>query len=208
MAKKTKVFGVGFHKTGTSTLNSVLTELGYNVCSNRIDLAQVLIDENYDEAYDMFEKFDAFEDNPWPLLYKKFDTLYPGSKFILTLRDEDKWWNSLLNHFGSKHSLMREWIYGVGCPQGNETIYRDRYKRHNEGVVNFFKDRPDSLLIVDWSEIDGKWDSICEFLKEPIPKSSFPHSNKMAYSKIGRIIQKVKLKYYRVFVKPRLMKNK
>ena len=43
---------------------------------------------------------------------------------------------------------MRKWVYGVGFPQGNEDIYLERYKFHNEDVLNYFKDRPGDLLVV------------------------------------------------------------
>ncbi len=73
MIKKNKVIGIGFHKTGTSTLDSALVELGYKVLGTRIDLASNLFNEDFETVFKLTEKYDAFQDNPWPLLYKKFD---------------------------------------------------------------------------------------------------------------------------------------
>lgn len=200
--KKVKVFGVGFHKTGTTTLNAVLKELGYNVCSNRLELASDLLEEDYSKVDKLFEQYDAFEDNPWPLLYQYFDKQFPDSKYILTIRDEDKWWNSVLNHFGEHKSLMRKWIYGVESPLGNEELFRNKFREHNSAVRAYFKNRPNCLLEIDWSKSGGSWGEVCSFLGQAEPKTPFPHKNKLAYTKNGKIIQKMKLIYYKNFVKP------
>lgn len=198
-----KVLGVGFHKTGTSTLNAVLTELGYTVCSNDLSLAEDLIENKYERINDILDKYDAFEDNPWPLLFKEFYNKYPTAKFVLTIRDEDKWWQSLINHFGENHTKMREWIYGDGVPLGNEKLYKERYRKHNKEVKDFFNDKPNQLLIIDWSESDNNWEKICKFLNKPVPNISFPNANKLAYSRSGKLWQAIKLFYFRNFIKPK-----
>ncbi len=40
-------------------------------------------------AYELVAQYDAFQDNPWPIIYKGLDVKYPDSKFILMLRDPD-----------------------------------------------------------------------------------------------------------------------
>ena len=59
---------------------------------------------------------------------------------------------------------MREWIYGegMGNPLGNEDLYMDRYLRHYNEVRAYFKDRPNDLLEVSWTDGDG-WEKICPF---------------------------------------------
>ncbi|PLX22582.1 MAG: hypothetical protein C0599_06025 [Salinivirgaceae bacterium] len=179
--KKTKVIGVGFHKTGTSTLDTVLKHLGYKVLGAKTELAENLLNNDLDSVLKMTKKYDAYQDNPWPLLYKEFDKLYPNSKFILTLRDSEKWIKSLVNHFGENHTEMRKWIYGVGHPKGNEEIYLARYKKHNEEVMEYFKDRKEDLLVVNWENGD-EWEPICNFLGIPVPNEPFPHANKGNYT--------------------------
>ncbi|MEH0157672.1 sulfotransferase family protein [Limibacter armeniacum] len=179
-----KVIGVGFHKTGTSTLGAALTNLGYNVADARVDLAQKLISGDISYVLSVADMYDAYEDNPWALLYKELDDKYPKSKFILTLRDEGKWIKSVLNHFDRKHSDMREWIYGKGSPKGNELVYLKKYRQHNNEVISYFKGREDDLLIVNWEE-GSEWSDLCNFLNKPIPNISFPHANKGKYRKGG-----------------------
>ena len=177
-----KVFGVGFHKTGTTTLKWALKELGYSVggIQQGKHLLKDIKQSNWAPVFEVADQYDALQDNPWPLLYKELDEQYPGSKFILTQRDEDQWIKSLVNHCGDKHADMREWIYGYGNPKGHEDVYRERYRRHYEEVREYFKDREDDFLIVSWSDGDG-WEKLCQFLNEPIPETEFPHINKGGY---------------------------
>lgn len=172
-----KIFCIGFHKTGTTSLAEALHILGYRVtgpngvrdpeiATNALALAESLVPD-----------YDAFQDNPWPLLYREMDARWPGSRFILTLRDTDDWLCSQVRHFRSKVTPMRTWIYGVGCPEGNETIYRERYDRHNRQVIDDFRDRPGDLLVMDLAQ-GGGWDTLCPFLGVAVPDQPFPHANR------------------------------
>lgn len=199
--KKTKVFGVGYHKTGTSTLNVALRILGYKVCGNQTWLASDLIDHNYDKVLNLLEDYDACEDTPWPILFKKLDERFPGSKFILTSRETDEWIKSVKNHFGGHSSLMREWIYGVDDPLKDEKTYINKYTTHNEEVKKYFRDRPEDLLIIDWKENNG-WKKLCNFLNEPEPKKTFPHANKGAYTNKSKVSQTFKVWIYHNLLKP------
>ncbi len=131
---KTKVFGIGFHKTATTSLANALSYLGYRVTGpNWVDNPNIA-EEVYEMAFDLANRFDAFQDNAWPILYKELDQKFPGSKFILTLRPSNDWIRSVVNHFKERETPMREWIYGVGRPKGNEAIYVTRYERHNREI--------------------------------------------------------------------------
>ena len=108
---KTKVFGIGFHKTATTSLAKALSYLGYRVTGpNWVDNPNPA-EKVYKMAFELANKFDAFQDNPWPTLYKELDRKFPGSKFILTLRPSDEWIRSVVNHFGNEETPMREWIW-------------------------------------------------------------------------------------------------
>lgn len=178
----TKVFGIGFHKTGTTSLDVALTTMGYKVCGHRLELAEDLFRNDLTRAFEITEQYDAFQDNPWPLLYRELDDRYPSSKFILTIRDNEKWIKSVTNHFRTTHTEMRRWIYGVGHPEGNEELYLAKYQKHNNDVVEYFKHRPDDLLIVSWENGDG-WEKLCHFFGRPVPSVPFPHANKGRYSR-------------------------
>ena len=175
-----KVFCIGFHKTGTTSLNYSLEKLGYTLTGpNGVDDPN--IEQNvYKMCYDLAEQYDAFADNPWPIVYKEMDERYPGSKFILTLRPVDEWYESISRHFQETKTPMRKWIYGKGSPVGNEKIYKDRYLRHYDEVREHFINRKDDLLEFNLVGGDG-WGKLCSFLsKDPVEKD-FPHLNKGKY---------------------------
>ena len=186
--KATKVFCIGFQKTGTTSMNRALTTLGYRVTSYfGVSDANIAV-TMYDGARERIRNFDAFEDMPWPILFRDLDLWEPGSKFILTLRDPDEWYKSVLGHFGESQTEMRKMVYGPDCgsPMHNETAYKDRYNRHNREVLEYFEGRPDDLLVLRLEEgLD--WDRLCGFLGEPKPAAAFPKSNTKSQRRLTRI---------------------
>ena len=175
----TRVFGIGFHKTGTSSLARVLYILGYNVAGYISDQEKKLTKEEITEVMlsDM-DNFDAAQDTPWFIFYRMLDEEFPRSKFILTTRDENKWIKSVVKHFGKKTIKMHELIYGTGVAKGNEDIYLTKYREHHAEVKAYFADRPDDLLIIDMAE-ENKWEKVTSFLGFlDVPNLDFPHANK------------------------------
>ena len=171
-----KVFGIGFHKTGTSSLRDALRTLGYRVTGpNEVHNPNISRDV-LKIAHQLVSEYDAFQDNPWPIIYKELDQTYPGSKFVLTIRPVEKWAKSVIGHFGPDETPMRQWIYGVASPQAQDAIYTERYNRHNKEVQDYFNKRPDSLLVLRLTEGDG-WEQLCPFLGVEIPDTPFPMTN-------------------------------
>ena len=177
------MFGIGFHKTGTTTLAGALEFLGYRACHGAEplrrrfgdDLLMMLLRQRIvAPIFRAADAFDAFSDNPWFQLFREIDEAFPGSRFILTERAEDRWLASAVRYFGRTESALRRWTYGPGNPVGNETLYRDAYRRHNLSVREYFNARPRDLLIVDWEAGDG-WTKLCGFLGVEPPITAFPH---------------------------------
>lgn len=176
MPDRAKVVGIGFHKTGTTSLRVALEMLGYRVTGpNWVDDPDIRR-KVYDLAHAELDLYDAAQDNPWPILFREIDAWYPGTKFVLTIRSTDSWIRSAVNHFGTDTTPMREWIYGPGRPKGNEQIYVERYEKHNRDVMEYFHDRPDDLLVMDLTRGDG-WPQLCSFLRHSVPQGPFPHAN-------------------------------
>lgn len=178
MQERQKVFGIGFHKTGTKSLRKALEGLGYSVCgpvgARDPDIASRAIEIALDHA----ERFDAVQDNPFPPLFRELDTAFPNSKFILTTEDPDIWTERAVRYFGSNTTPMRKWIYGEGSPVGHEALYRARYKRHTEEVLTHFDGRANDLLVWPLTQKPG-WEPLCNFLGLEIPHDiPFPHENK------------------------------
>ncbi len=107
-----KVFCLGWHKTGTSTMGLALLELGYRVVGARLDTTEDLAAGRVDSVLNLARGFDAFQDVPWAALYRELDEAFPGSKFILVERDERKWIHSAAQHFAS--GAFPYWYAGLG----------------------------------------------------------------------------------------------
>jgi len=172
-----KVFCIGFQKTGTTSLGLALEALGYRVCGP-IGVTNPRIREiALGWALTKIPYYDAFQDNPWPLLYKELDYLSPGSKFILTMRRPRSWLRSMRKYFGNYESPAESWIYGEGItPLKNPLKCLRRYNRHNRDVRRYFRDRPDDFLEIDFGKGHG-WAELCDFLGHEVPDIPFPRSN-------------------------------
>lgn len=173
-----KVIGVGFQKTGTSSLGEALKILGYRVKETTARPLIPILKGDYKKILRMLRNYDAVEDTPWYMIYKELDERIPGSKFILTIRDEDSWYNSVSRQIGLLRNPSHEWIYGrgKGLPKDDKENTLNVYTRHNEEVIEYFKDRPQDLLVVDFTTGDG-WEQLCTFLGKSIPEEPFPQTN-------------------------------
>ncbi|OQY37243.1 MAG: hypothetical protein B6229_08730 [Spirochaetaceae bacterium 4572_7] len=177
-----KIFGIGLNKTGTTTLGVCGKILGYHGKSYDIGLLKdVILNNDFTAIKKVVEKYDLFEDWPWPLIYKELDQMFPGSKFILTVRkNEEIWLNSL-----KKHSLRTPPItnnceklaYGYTYPRGHEKEHLEFYRQHNDSVRSYFKGREQDFIELCWEKGHG-WKELCDFLGKDIPNIPFPHKNK------------------------------
>lgn len=175
-----KVFCIGFHKTGTKSLASALRTLGYRVHGpewvHDIDVC-ASADALYRQALTVIPSYDAFQDNPWPLLWKPLVEAFPEARYILTVRNEAQWLESAIRYFGSESTAMRRLIYGcdAGSPINNEDIYIARYRQHNAEVRQAFAGNP-RFLELHITRGDS-WAPLCEFLDCTVPTIPFPHAN-------------------------------
>ena len=198
---ESKIFGVGLSRTGTTSLTSALNILGYK----SIHYPDYYLDKDFKikiQDYEL-EKYETLTDVPVAYLFRELDALYPGSKFILTIRDEKTWLESVSKFFtrpegnSSKgffvdflrclkpknkkwrsNYLLRRAVYGSF--KYNNDLYLKRYRKHNQEVINYFKGREDDFIVVNILAENNKWEKICNFLNINEPKEEFPHNNKIS----------------------------
>ena len=188
----TRVFGIGMHKTGTTSLHHAFTALGldswhwktnkqaWRIFSEMNSLGRsVLLEQSY-----------ALCDNPIPMLYEKLDKAYPNSKFILTKLSDEKWLAAVECLYDPQRNPFYDWnkqpfsnlIHNAlyGRTDFHPETMLERYHRHNAEVVDYFRNRPDDLLVMNMNELDSKqsWELLCGFLGKPIPSIPYPHSHK------------------------------
>ena len=167
ISNKNKVVYLGFHKTGTTSIGALFNRIGLKVIGFW-NVEHWNGKESEKKALEIAKEYDAFQDNPWPILYKQFDKKFPNSKFIFYERDVNDWYTSALNYFGNGTTQFRKYLYGAdnGSPVGNEKIYKQIYLQHSSDVLNYFKNRPDDFLqINDFSDKSAQ--QIGKFLGYP-----------------------------------------
>lgn len=176
-----KIFGIGLSKTGTTSLAAALELMGYRTRDNPGiehyvpgDLASI------DSG--VIERHDALTDTPIPSFYRELDRQYPGSKFILTVREMEGWLLSCRKQFTAKlaekqneaHNQLFIDLYGT--PVFEEAKFRAGYERFVSGVLAHFRNRPQDLLVLDVAAGQG-WKELCGFLGKPLPSQPFPKAN-------------------------------
>ncbi len=175
-----KVFGLGFSKTGTSSLAQALAVLGYRTTHNPTDDETTisLLSGNLDCA--AIRDHDAICDIMFCRHFRQLDRLYPGSTFILTERDRAGWHASCARHWASRlitntalrnEELVDFQVYGTALYRRD--LFDDAYDAHYAAVVNYFEHRPNQLLRMKVCAGDG-WEALCAHLGLDIPLIPFP----------------------------------
>lgn len=180
-----KVFGLGLNKTGTTTLGKCLRQLGFSHVSCRRDLLQRLRAGDLEPIFQVIERYDCFEDWPFPLMYRELLERYgERARYVLTMRSSpQRWLESLKSHSlrTPPEEQCRTLAYGYDYPHGYEREHLALYERHNRDVRAFFRERQAEhiLLEVCWEHGDG-WQKLCDFVGRPVPNVPFPHANSAA----------------------------
>ena len=201
-----KVFCVGRNKTGTTSLQKAFQDLGFAVGDQRE--AEILYDKYYFKRefkpiVDYCRSAQVFQDVPFscPHLFVALDQAFPGSKFILTERDEAGQWYASLTRFHAKlwgtdgapptadqlraaPYIRRGWasnllkLYGTtdADPYHRDTLIA-HYERHNAAVREYFRYRPQDLLEINVSAPDS-YRAFVDFLGVRSPFDSFPWENR------------------------------
>src|SRR5690554_7497619 len=107
---KSKIFCLSMQRTGTTSVGKFFKEYGFKVAgwnvSNRNKWSYSWELGDFETIFNSkdFKDNQVFEDDPWwlPEFYKVLYHRFPDSKFILFTRNEDAWFNSMMNHSRSE----------------------------------------------------------------------------------------------------------
>ena len=136
-----KIFAVGLSKTGTTSLTSALETLGYKAV-HYPGFSHV---EGKCEIHPkILMEYDAFTDTPVAASYPQLDQSFPGSKFILTTRDEESWLRSCKRHFwkgrfDNRRNANKLHIKLYGHTYFQKEDFHENHERHVEEVENVFR---------------------------------------------------------------------
>jgi hypothetical protein len=189
-----KILGIGLGRTGTTSLALALETLGYRTkhCPHfYLDGEGDLVISPED-----VREYEALTDEPTILVFKHVDRRYPGSKFILTVREIRGWLTSIENNGNALREVRKqdpavpvlfEALYGSST--FDRDAYSEAYRQHVVGVREYFADRPQDLLIMNICAGDG-WEKLCRFLSKPVPDGSFPKRNVFGVSDWSTLLKK------------------
>jgi Sulfotransferase domain len=175
-----KVFGIGLNKTGTTSLHLALETLGLRSFHWGGEQAfdSVLRAQRDGERllYYVGEQYDAYADiEPLTVRFDVADVQYPGSRFVLTVRDVDSWIDSRRRHVERNRRRELADTYHGGNTRIDEDLWRSQWRTHMDRVQTYFGDR-DDLLTLNILDGDG-WDRLAPFLGRSVPDVAFPHGN-------------------------------
>ena len=195
-----KVFCIGLGKTGTTSLERALGDLGYQLGdqANAESLLPAYAIRNFKPIVEFCLTADAFQDAPfsYPFTYIALDQSFPNAKFILSVRDNaEQWYRSLIRFHGNlfangriptKEDLMswhnpNVWKANrilVNTPE--DDLYHkpsliSYYERHNADVRDYFRHKS-NFLEINISD-QGAYERFCRFLGKAPAAESFPKLN-------------------------------
>ncbi len=206
LSRTKKVFVIGRNKTGTTSLQIALRDLGYFVAPTNLGelLLKNWIDKDFASIIEFCRNYDAFQDIPFSLAhsYRELDQAFPGSRFILTVRDNENQWFDSLCRFHSKrfgkNGRLPEWSdlrqsqyrypgFVADCQQYiydaenqglyNADVYKQHYLQHNDDVRNYFAGRESDFIEIN-VKLANEYTRLCKFLKRDPASDSFPWENK------------------------------
>jgi hypothetical protein len=188
-ASTLEVIGAGFGRTGTSSMREALVRLGLGPSDHMVEnfehperfplWAEALRRKIGGESIDwrpLLDGFRATMDWPGAYFWRELIAAHPKAKVILTMRDPERWYDSI------RATIFEDWtavnwdIVATGTFGGRLT---DRahcqavFARHNQAVRETIPS--DRLLVF---EVKQGWEPLCAFLGVPVPEDDpFPHVN-------------------------------
>lgn len=201
---KQKIFCVGRNKTGTTSLTYEFKDRNFIVGNEyiaQLTLRKPYYNKNFQPIIKHCKTAQVFQDVPfsWVGTYKHVDKAYPDSKFILSIRDAESWYKSVVNHMSNhitngervptikdfknfkngfyyKDFLAKKYRGTVEDPLDKDFLINE-YNKHNQEIIEYFKGTG-RLLVVDVSNTDD-YSKFCKFLNLEQVNDSFPWKNKV-----------------------------
>jgi Sulfotransferase domain len=205
-----KVIGAGFGRTGTTSLKAALETLGFGASYRLTEVFKHPEHVAFWEAARRGERVDwegffsgygVAVDWPACTFYGEIMEAFPGAPVILTIRDPDRWYESVRSTIYGIRTLsagrapmrLAFALAGLFAPGvtgiarlADEILwegtfdgrFEDRsyaietYKRHNAEARRQVP--PERLLVYDVKE---GWAPLCDFLGVEVPDQPFPHLN-------------------------------
>jgi hypothetical protein len=199
-----QVIGAGFGRTGTTSLKAALEQLGFSKCHHMMEVMksgaqvrfwQTLADGDEVDWDEVFEGFQASCDWPSCNYWEQLHHRYPDAKIVLSVRDEGRWYESVLATIYQTTTLLPRWLEWLVPPLARikkmvsasvwDGVFDGRFEDRDH-ALQVYRDhiayvkattQRDKLLVFEAK--DG-WEPLCSFLNVPVPENEYPHLNDAA----------------------------
>ncbi|HZS92986.1 MAG TPA: sulfotransferase [Chloroflexota bacterium] len=197
-----KVIGAGFGRTGTLSLKAALEELGFGPCYHMVEVFanphhvefwQAAAEGKTVDWADVFSDYNATVDWPACRFYEQIMHAYPDARVLLSLRDPEKWYESVANTIYRRSTATDEPVGPANIPGFGRMVtsvvwqgtFDGQFENKEHALAVFdrhiqeVKQRvpADKLLVFD---VKQGWEPLCRFLGVDVPEGSFPHLNDTA----------------------------
>jgi hypothetical protein len=150
-----KLFFIGFNKCGTRSLHRYFSDCGLDsyhggvyADSHQAIFLNIVRGEPALKGFDGHEVY--LDVAAIQSQFRQLDRDYPGSRFVLNVRDINRWILSRLNHIDGRYVDYMNLCHGVEL---SWVEWADRWRRefetHERAVLEHFKDRPTDFLRFD-----------------------------------------------------------
>jgi hypothetical protein len=193
-----KVIGAGFGRNGTLSLKLALEQLGFVRCYHMLEVrehpdhVQAWREAARGAPVDwdrLFAGYQASVDWPSCNFWREQRARYPEAKVILSERDPERWYQSVMNtiypssvaarqsddprvraQMEMVHELIWDGTFGGRMEDKDHVI--GVYLAHNAAVKAEVP--PDELLVFESSQ---GWEPLCRFLGKEVPEAPYPSVN-------------------------------
>jgi hypothetical protein len=188
-----KVVGSGLGRTGTKSLHTALSMLGFGPCHHMVEVFAhpesrfLWIDAaNGKPSWDaIFTNYQSMVDYPGAAYWRELAAHYPDAKVLHTVRDPDQWFESTQATIfapdgpttgpGPFSDFFATILKAFGDKLHDRAFMTDYFLRHTDNVIHTIpKER---LLIYQAGE---GWEPLCKFFDVPVPAEPFPSENSRA----------------------------
>ena len=196
-----KLIGAGFGRTGTLSLKNALEQIGFGKCYHMLEVYQndghrdEWVKAARGEAIDWVALFDGYQSScDWPScnFWREQLEVWPDAKVILTQRDPERWYTSVMNTIwqsSSEAASSDDPTIRAGADMAFEVIWDpifdrrmddkqhviDCYLAHNQQV----RDAVPADRLLEFDPAMG-WEPLCAFTGVEVPDTPYPSVNSTA----------------------------